>query len=274
MSLTDHDTAAELSATAADIAAAISDGRAPAAADLDHARDMLETLSVLLGFPPGPAAGLAEFAETVTGHLAANFAPATLPVQQVLALAEEAGEFTAAYRRWAGMARRPGTWADVRAELADVVITAYVTARVLGIDLDDAWHAKAQIVLSRGWRQETPATTALIAAAPCRGSVSKPDGDHGASVTAAHATATGPGDPAEYDIAAALATAAERLADAVDDDRPGWLAIARETGDLLTCLVTARLGSPDPADDPGTEPLFDAAPYRIALCLADNPPPF
>jgi NTP pyrophosphatase (non-canonical NTP hydrolase) len=154
MTLTDYDTAAELSATAADIAAAIADGRTPTAADVDHARDMLDTLAVLTG---GPAAGsLADFADTVTGHLRAHFDPATLPVQQVLALAEEAGEFTAAYRRWAGMARRPGGWDDVCAELADVVITAHVTARVLGIDLDAAWRAKAAVVLSRGWRNQTP----------------------------------------------------------------------------------------------------------------------
>jgi hypothetical protein len=54
MSLTDHDTAAELSATAADIAAAIADGRAPATTDLEHARDMLGTLETLLGHPARP----------------------------------------------------------------------------------------------------------------------------------------------------------------------------------------------------------------------------
>jgi NTP pyrophosphatase (non-canonical NTP hydrolase) len=94
-------------------------------------------------------------------HLAArlreHFDPDMLPVQQVLALAEEAGEFTAAYRRWAGLARRTGTWDDVTAELADVVITAYVTAHVLGIDLDAAWRAKAEVVFTRGWRQPPPA---------------------------------------------------------------------------------------------------------------------
>jgi hypothetical protein len=56
-----------------------------------------------------------------------------------------------------------------------------------------------------------------------------------------HAPATGPGDPAEYGTAAALAAAAERLADAVDDNRPGWLAVAWQVGDLLARLVAARL---------------------------------
>ena len=97
---------------------------------------------------------------TAAGHLAArlreHFDPATLPVQQVLALAEEAGEFTAAYRRWDGLARRTGPWDDVRAELADMVITVYVTADVLGIDLDAAWRAKAEVVFTRGWREPPP----------------------------------------------------------------------------------------------------------------------
>lgn len=51
---------------------------------------------------------------------------------QWLALVEEAGEFTGAYRRWAGMARRTGSAADLWAECADVVITAYVLAAELG----------------------------------------------------------------------------------------------------------------------------------------------
>jgi len=102
-------------------------------------------------------APLPAVAARLADRLREHFNPATLPVQQVLALAEEAGEFTAAYRRWAGLARRPGTWHDVEAELADVVITAYVTAHVLGIDLDAAARAKAEVVLTRGWREPPPA---------------------------------------------------------------------------------------------------------------------
>ena len=73
--------------------------------------------------------------------------------QQVIKLCGETGEFAEAYARYAGMARRSGTLEDVAQELADVVITAYIAARVIGIDLDQAWHAKAQVVLSRGWRE-------------------------------------------------------------------------------------------------------------------------
>ncbi|MCP2340193.1 hypothetical protein [Actinomadura rupiterrae] len=54
--------------------------------------------------------------------------------RQILALAEEAGEFVAAYRRWTGRARRTGPFTDVIDELADVLITAYVTSAVL-----DSW---------------------------------------------------------------------------------------------------------------------------------------
>jgi len=102
-------------------------------------------------------APLPAVAASLAGRLREHFDPATLPVQQVLALAEEAGEFTAAYRRWAGLARRSGPWHDVEAELADVVITAYVTAHVLGIDLDAAARAKTEVVFTRGWREPPPA---------------------------------------------------------------------------------------------------------------------
>jgi NTP pyrophosphatase (non-canonical NTP hydrolase) len=102
-------------------------------------------------------APLPAVAASIAGRLREHFNPETLPTQQVLALAEEAGEFTAAYRRWAGLARRPGPWHDVEAELADVVITAYVTAAVLGIDLDAAARAKTEVVFTRGWREPPPA---------------------------------------------------------------------------------------------------------------------
>jgi NTP pyrophosphatase (non-canonical NTP hydrolase) len=106
---------------------------------------------------PAASEPLPQTAARLADRLREHFDPATLPVQQVLAVAEEAGEFTAAYRRWAGLARRSGPWHDVEAELADVVITAYVTAAVLGIDLDAAARAKAEVVFTRGWREPPPA---------------------------------------------------------------------------------------------------------------------
>jgi NTP pyrophosphatase (non-canonical NTP hydrolase) len=98
--------------------------------------------------------GLAEFAAEATKHLAENFTDSDDRNRQVLCLAEEVGEFVGAYRRFAGMARRTGPFEDVKAELADVVITAYVTAQVLGIDLDAAWREKAATIMSRGWRDK------------------------------------------------------------------------------------------------------------------------
>ncbi len=76
----------------------------------------------------------------------------TLDLQQVLCLAEEAGEFVGAYRRWKGMARRSGPFADVEAELADVVISAYAVADSLDMDLDAAINEKLEIIFSRGWK--------------------------------------------------------------------------------------------------------------------------
>lgn len=49
------------------------------------------------------------------------------------------------------------------------------------------------------------------------------------------------GSAAEYELAAELARHAELLADAVDDNLPGWLGIALSVSDLLDALVTTRL---------------------------------
>ncbi|WUI03098.1 hypothetical protein OHR68_15230 [Spirillospora sp. NBC_00431] len=95
---------------------------------------------------------LADLAAVVAGHIRRHFPAEEERHRQVLALAEEVGEFVGAYRRWAGMARRTGGFDDVRDELADVVMTAYVTAHVLEIDLDAAWRAKAEQIMTRGWR--------------------------------------------------------------------------------------------------------------------------
>ncbi len=99
---------------------------------------------------------LPTLAAAIAAHLRAHF-PQVSSEHQVLTLAEETGEFADAYRRWAGLARRTGTFDDMAAELADVVITAYVAAAVLGIDLDAAWRAKTRVILTRGWRTPPPA---------------------------------------------------------------------------------------------------------------------
>jgi NTP pyrophosphatase (non-canonical NTP hydrolase) len=81
-----------------------------------------------------------------------HFPPEEAAHRQVIALAEEAGEFAGAYRRYRGMARRSGTIEEMASELADVVITAFVTAVVLNIDLDGHIERKLQIIVTRGWR--------------------------------------------------------------------------------------------------------------------------
>lgn len=74
--------------------------------------------------------------------------------RQTLALAEEVGEFVGAYRRWSGQARRTGPFSDVEEELADVVITAWVTSHALGINLERAIEKKLDTVFTRGWRDQ------------------------------------------------------------------------------------------------------------------------
>jgi NTP pyrophosphatase (non-canonical NTP hydrolase) len=97
---------------------------------------------------------LAGQAADIVNHLRDNgFDAAGAANRQVLCLAEEVGEFVGAYRRWTGQARRQGTAREVRWELADVVITAYVTAHELGIDLDRAIADKLGEIHARGWRE-------------------------------------------------------------------------------------------------------------------------
>lgn len=99
---------------------------------------------------------LAELGADLASHLDATFPGQDAIVRQTLAMAEETGELIGAVRRWHGMARRRGTFAEVVDELADVVITAYITAHVLGIDVDAAVASKAERIYTRGWREPAP----------------------------------------------------------------------------------------------------------------------
>lgn len=97
---------------------------------------------------------LPESARNIVAALRENgFDAASGQNRQVLNLAEEVGEFVGAYRRWAGQARRSGTAEEMYAELADVVITAFVTAEEFGVDLEDLVGQKLVKVFSRGWRE-------------------------------------------------------------------------------------------------------------------------
>ncbi len=114
-----------------------------------------------------PPSWLALQAREIVHHLRANGFADDGGIRQGLNLAEEAGEFVeaaltvsaqtgrfiGAFRRWKGLARRSSTEAEARSELADVVITAYVTAAELGWDLDAEIDKKLRVILSRGWRE-------------------------------------------------------------------------------------------------------------------------
>ena len=70
----------------------------------------------------------------------------------VVCLAEEVGELASAWRRQAGKARRSGTFEEMEAELADVLIVAASFAVRAGIDIDRAVQKKLDTIYSRGWR--------------------------------------------------------------------------------------------------------------------------
>ena len=107
----------------------------------------------------GLAGGLVVEAALIADSLRRNgFDPASAVNRQVLGLAEEAGEFVGAYRRWSGQARRTGTAAEMNAELADVIITAFVTAHELGVDIQAVIAAKLDVIHTRGRREQTPET--------------------------------------------------------------------------------------------------------------------
>lgn len=94
-----------------------------------------------------PVAELSESVE-ILERVAANFVD-KLPIRGVLAVAEEAGEFVGAYRRWIGEARRSGTFAEVEDELADVILAAWSTAVSLHMDLPAVLVRKGRVVLDR-----------------------------------------------------------------------------------------------------------------------------
>jgi NTP pyrophosphatase (non-canonical NTP hydrolase) len=79
-------------------------------------------------------------------------------LRQILAVAEEAGEFVGAARRYYGLARRPGTLDELRSEAADVVITMFVAAHEIGFDLPAAIADKLAVIYRRGWREARTVT--------------------------------------------------------------------------------------------------------------------
>ncbi len=100
-------------------------------------------------------AGLPALAAEIRGHLDATTLRGPADLRQIMCVAEEAGELVGAFRRHAGMARRSGTYADLMDEFADVVITTFVAAAYVGVDLTDAIRIKTEKIMTRGWQDWT-----------------------------------------------------------------------------------------------------------------------
>lgn len=100
---------------------------------------------------------LPEVAVQINHELAlAGFPERESLTRQMLAMGEETGEFLGAVRRFFGMARRAGTWEQVLGEWADVVITTFVTANILGISrsqMEAALAKKIDEIFTRGWHE-------------------------------------------------------------------------------------------------------------------------
>lgn len=107
--------------------------------------------------------GHAEFARLFLAAAYGPHNPAPPTWVQVAKVSGEAGEFVEAYVRYCDFARRPGNLDEVGAELADTVITAYVAAEGIGLDLDAAVATKREIVMSRGFRDPRPDESPLAA---------------------------------------------------------------------------------------------------------------
>lgn len=73
---------------------------------------------------------------------------------ETMKLGGEAGEALEAYNRWLGVARRHGTREEYLAELADVVIGAYINAELAESDLSAAIEAKLRVIYDRGWSED------------------------------------------------------------------------------------------------------------------------
>ncbi|MGH7883419.1 MAG: MazG nucleotide pyrophosphohydrolase domain-containing protein [Candidatus Dormibacteraceae bacterium] len=91
-----------------------------------------------------------EIAKEISDNLDKYFPTEERRIRQVLVVMEECGEFAAAFRRANGMARQTGSWKEVREELADVIISAFVAAHVLNIDLECEVQDKIRTIMSRG----------------------------------------------------------------------------------------------------------------------------
>lgn len=102
----------------------------------------------------GDTTSLSTEAAEIVRQLRLHFPGGINTDQQILCIAEEVGELVGAYRRATNRARRNGEWSEVYYELADVIITAYVLANILNVDIDEYIHSKLDCIYSRGWKED------------------------------------------------------------------------------------------------------------------------
>lgn len=96
-----------------------------------------------------PVSDIATHARWIADHLPPASPLDGMQVRQVMAVAEAAGLLVAAYRRHAGIGQRAGTRDEVATQLAALVITAYVAADSLGVDLTAALETEMAVVHAR-----------------------------------------------------------------------------------------------------------------------------
>jgi NTP pyrophosphatase (non-canonical NTP hydrolase) len=75
------------------------------------------------------------------------------PEKPVLCVAEEAGEFVGAARRYHGYARRYGTIEQVAEEAADVIIATWIACFLLNIDIEKEVNKKWRKIFERSFRE-------------------------------------------------------------------------------------------------------------------------
>lgn len=92
---------------------------------------------------------LTKIAQHLNDRIADEFPSHISYARQIIAMAEESGEFVGAARRYIGMARRSGTFEEMASELADVVIVAMCTADVFDVDIEEAVKSKLDKILNR-----------------------------------------------------------------------------------------------------------------------------
>jgi NTP pyrophosphatase (non-canonical NTP hydrolase) len=92
-----------------------------------------------------------DLAEEIRVHAAQGASDQEWMDAQAMCVAEEAGEFIKAYRKWRGFARTAGSVNDVHEELADVIIASLLMFSVMNYDAQRHIKDKLYQVITRGY---------------------------------------------------------------------------------------------------------------------------